>query len=167
MFWNTPLLAEDCPCDAPPEPALAQAQADIIFSGTCIFANTNWMSGGMKFSFAVDQTWKGGTDSLFIVHTGWEVDCGYRFEEGETYLVYVRKKFSPKTDRCMGSKPLAEAAADIAFLGTSQAPRKSAFLAPTSWVLGGLLFLALLFLAFIVLRNGAGPHRPSSRDDAP
>ncbi|MEM7656462.1 MAG: hypothetical protein AAF399_10070 [Bacteroidota bacterium] len=160
MLLALPLQAADCDCETV-EVADAVARADIVFSGTCIFVNTNWVSGGMKYTFSVDNNWKGGTDSLFIVHSAFEKDCGYKFEEGEAYLVFVRKKFSPKTDQCLGNRLLSTA--DLSQLGTPTSPRTSSLMMPMIWTIGLLGVGAMLFIGFVLFRS----RRNSARQQLP
>lgn len=150
MLALQPLWAADCNCEEK-ELKEAVAQADIAFSGTCVFVNTNWVAGGMKYTFAVDQTWRGGTDSLFIVHTEIESNCGYVFEKGETYLVLVRKKFSPKTDQCMGNRLLSSV--DLSQLGPGNSPRTSSLMIPMFWTIGSLGLGVMLLVGFVLLRS--------------
>ncbi len=149
------LLAQNCDCK-PLSPQAAQDSADIIFVGTCVHANTNWIAGGMKYSFEVQRGWKKSTDRFFMVSTPFVKNCGVPFEIGEQYLIYVRKKFTPKTDLCLGTKPLAEAKADLTLLGPATPPQRSSMIQPMYWTIGILGFLALAIVAFIVLRKQFG-----------
>lgn len=149
--WG-PRLGLACDC-TPLSPQAAYDSVDYVLVGTCVQTNTNWISGGMKYSFQVDSCWKKPTDRLFIVNTPFEKDCGVAFVEGEKYLVYVRRIFTPKTNQCLGSKPLSEAEADLAFLGKGVPPQSSDLIQPMYWTLGGLGLFSVLALAFIVLRN--------------
>lgn len=128
-------------------------QADIIFSGTCIFVNSNWISGGQKYVFQVDQTWKRRIDSLYIVNSKWIQDGGYVFKKDEQYLVYVDKGFTPKTNICMGNKRLAEAEADLQLLGEGKAPAKSSNISLMIWTVSLLGLFSFLFLGFILFGN--------------
>ena len=147
------MYGEDIECD--PEVSLQQQidQADIIFSGTCIFVNSNWISGGQKYVFQVEQTWKRRIDSLFIVNSKWEQEGGYTFEKGQQYLVYVDKGFTPKTYLCMGNKLLTEAEADLTLLGQGQAPQQSPQVNLMIWTVTILGLLSFLFLGFIIFGN--------------
>lgn len=148
------LQAQDCPCDAPPEPVAASAAADIIFVGKVIRVNTNWMSGGMKFTFEVEQYWKHRVDQYFVVNSGWEErECGYLFESGKRYLVFAKKKFSAKTDRCAGNLLLEEATPIPAVLGPGNPPSSSPALPGMYLTLAVTGLLSVLFVAFVVLRK--------------
>lgn len=145
------LYACECVVQSP------QAQidsADVVFDGTVIYVNTNWMSGGMKYTFQVHQTWKRRTDTVMVINSGFATtDCGYNFEQGKRYLVFARKKFSFKTDLCAGNTLIADADTYLNKLGPSQKPAKSSLIPIMYWTLSGLTFLALAFMAFIVLRK--------------
>lgn len=146
------LAAQPCACEPAP-PAEAREAADIVFEGTCAYVNTNWISGGMKYAFTVERSWKRRIDRYYIVNTGFEKDCGVSFEQGKRYVVYVRKKFTPRTSRCMGTKKAEAAGPDLALLGEGIAPQPSALLLPMYWILGLLGLFSLAFLAFVVLRK--------------
>lgn len=148
-----------CTC-TPLEIPEAISQADLIFKGTCTRVNTNWVSGGMKYSFAVEQAWKQRSDVQMIVNSGWEADCGYEFEEGRTYLVFATKKFSLRTTRCSGTALFADSADSIHLLedispGTI-AP--SPLVNQMIWTIAILGVLSILFVAFVVLKNRI-PHQ--------
>jgi len=152
LGFSLPIQAQTCDC-TPLTAVQAQDSADIIFTGTCIQVESNWISGGMKFAFQVDQYWKKSVDQLFIVKTPFQKDCGVPFEEGKEYLVYVRKKFSPKTDICMGTKERDIADADLVLLGEGSTPKPSSLIMPMYITIGGLCFLAMGILAFAVLKR--------------
>ncbi|MDX1908532.1 MAG: hypothetical protein SF053_15960 [Bacteroidia bacterium] len=148
------------PCDCPaPTPEQALAGADIVFEGICRYAQTNWVSGGMKYSFEVKQTWKRGLDRYAVVNTPFENQCGVVFEEGQTYLVYVRKKFSPRTDRCLGARAILMAGEDLTFLGPGMAPRPSPLIGTMMWAITIPVILAMVFLVLVVLRKRILPPK--------
>lgn len=153
FFLCVSAQADSYVCD--PEVSLQEQidQADIIFSGTCLFVNTNWVAGGHKFVFKVDQYWKKQIDSLFIVNSKHETNGGFAFEKGQTYLVYVDKGFTPKTNICMGNKLLAHAEEDLQLLGKGNMPGKSSMIGPMMIGVSVLAFLSFVFLGFVVLRK--------------
>ncbi|MFK7925658.1 MAG: hypothetical protein AB8H47_27155 [Bacteroidia bacterium] len=137
--------------------------ADVVFDGTVIYVNTNWMSGGMKYTFQVHQTWKRRTDTVMMINSGFATtDCGYNFEEGKRYLVFARKTFSYKTDLCAGNVLIEEADTYLSKLGSSQQPARSALIPLMYWTLSILTVLAFAFMAFIVLRKGKTPTQNRS-----
>lgn len=151
--------ADSCDCE---EPSLevAFAAADFVVEGTCVFANTNWMSGGAKYTFEVAQSWKRSTDQLFVVNTPFESQCGAVFEEGKTYLVFVEKKFSFKTFACRGNR--LAAGVDVTVLGDPMFPKKSPMATRMIWTISILALLASLFIGFVVLRKKIRPDSSSS-----
>lgn len=145
---------QTCSCESPATPQAAIDGADIVFSGRVIQVTTNWMSGGMKFTFEVEECWKNRVDRYFFVNSGWESkDCGYLFEEGKEYLVFVHKKFTAKTDRCSGNQLLDAATEALAELGPGQPPSQSPNLPGMYLTLVIMGIASLLFVAFIVLRK--------------
>lgn len=148
-----------CPCDSIKSTQDFIDGANQIFVGKVVGINTNWISGGMKYSFEVEKTWKRGADRLLVVNTGWDYECGSVFEEGQKYLIYGQKKFSLKTNACMGTKALKDAEEDLRLLGEGAAPRKSAVVPIAGWGMGAMILLAMGFLAFIIFKKNA--HRSS------
>ncbi|MEM6767822.1 MAG: hypothetical protein AAF824_24095 [Bacteroidota bacterium] len=134
-------------------------QATYVFTGKVVGLNTNWISGGWKFSFQVEQSWKKTTSDFLIINTGWEdQDCGYVFEEGESYLVYVTRKFTPKTRQCVGNKRLSEAGEVLAWMGEGQTPARNAMAPAMFWIVGLVGALSVMFIAFVVLRKKISPN---------
>ncbi|MEL7533706.1 MAG: hypothetical protein AAFN10_20505 [Bacteroidota bacterium] len=151
-------------CECIPSSAQAKIDsADVVFDGTVIYVNTNWMSGGMKYTFQVHQTWKRRTDTIMVINSGFaSTDCGYNFEEGKRYLVFARKKFSFKTDACAGNTLIEDADKYLSKLGQAQRPAQSSLVPIMYWTLSGLTALALAFMAFIVLRKRKTPTQNRS-----
>lgn len=114
---------------------------------------SNWISGGMKYTFSVNRNWGKNTDKIMVVNTPFDRDCGYHFDQGRTYLVFATRKFNVKTFFCSGNKPLSEAGADLARLGPGQPTRKSAQMATMMWVVAALGLLATLFVGLVVTRK--------------
>lgn len=153
------IKAFTCPCDSTKTAQDYIDGANQIFVGTVIGVNTNWISGGMKYSFEVEKTWKRGADRLLVVNTGWDYECGSVFKEGEKYLIYGQKKFSLKTNTCMGTKAFIDAAEDLRLLGEGASPRKSAVVPLAGWGMGLMIVVAMAFLAFIIFKKN--DHRAS------
>ncbi len=143
-------LAADCTCDSL-LPKAAFVQADLVVLGKCVFVNTNWMSGGMKYTFEVVNTWKRHTDQLFVVNSPFPQDCGGQFEVGKEYVVFVEKSFTPKTNACMGNQLANQI--DTSAFGEPLFPQTSAMANMMIWTISGLALLAGLFVAFVVLRK--------------
>ncbi len=144
----------ECNC-VPLSQEEAVRQADLIFRGTLTYATTNWISGGMKYSFRVDQAWKRRSDVFTIVNSGWEQDCGVAFQVGEEYWVFVNKKFSLQTNRCNGTVQVSQNPSLGAAL--AQLPESEIEASPQVrqmfWVIGLLGLFSVLFVAAVVLRK--------------
>jgi hypothetical protein len=78
-----------------------------------------------EVKFEVSRSWKGprGKTITVITPTSARI-AGYRFRDGETYLVYCLPRFAgaaetapPWTNATTRTRPLSEAAADIKELG--------------------------------------------------
>ncbi|MEM8897803.1 MAG: hypothetical protein AAGC85_06845 [Bacteroidota bacterium] len=159
-FLSTWASIYACECTEPEDLQSRYDQADYVFTGTVVGLNTNWISGGWKFSFKVEQSWKKSTSDFLIINTGWEdQDCGYIFEEGESYLVYVTRKFTPKTRQCVGNMRKSEAAEVLAWLGEGQAPERNSMAPAMFWIVGALGALSVIFIAFVVLKNKIAPAK--------
>lgn len=144
--------AQGCACTTP-SPQQAIDQADLIFQGTVTAVETNWISGGWKFSFQPSQSWKKTTNNVYLVNTPWEKDCGYLFEKGKEYVVFVRRKFTPKTDSCMGNLPVEAASEVLQLLGSGKPPQRSPMYVQMVWMVSLLGGFGLAFVAFVVLRK--------------
>ncbi len=141
-----------CECKLPASNEEALKASTFAFVGTCIQLNTNWMSGGMKYSFNVEKSWKGGTDKFMIVNAPFVNECGgMKFEVGKRYLVFVDKKFSPKTNRCLGTHEANPA--EIEALGEGLEPQPSSLVQLMIWTISGLVFTFLLIVLFVVLKK--------------
>lgn len=150
---NSPIYASTCECEAISDEE-AIAQADLVFRGRVVSIETNWMSGGWKFTFLVSETWKQESGQAYVVNSPWEKDCGYLFKQGSEYLVFVNRKFTPKTNACMGNRHVKEADDLIKILGPGkpirpQSPQAGMF----NWIITGLAVMGLLFMAMVVLRG--------------
>ena len=142
-----------CDCSVVSTNEQAFEQADLIFKGKVVQVKTHWISGGWKYYFSVEKSWKRSTENFLSVNTPLEKDCGYVFEEGKTYLVYVKKGFNMETDACMGSLLWEEAELRLPQLGQSYETAHSPLFMYTAWAVGGLSLLATLFLAYIIFHK--------------
>ncbi|MEM6629627.1 MAG: hypothetical protein AAF694_08135 [Bacteroidota bacterium] len=149
LFAGLPLKGFSCEC---PEKLQSPEQANLIFKGKVIQVNTNWISGGWKFTFQVEQSWKRSCNPILIINTPWEKDCGYVFEEGEEYLVYVYKGFTMRTSVCMGNVPWDSGGTDLKALGPTFSPQAPDNLPLMTGLLSLLGFLAVSFFVAILVR---------------
>lgn len=141
-------------CDCPPDGlAKARTTATHIFTGKVVRMESNWMSGGTKYTFEVHRYWGKPSDNILIVSTAFKNKCGYPFEEGREYLVYATKKFTLKTMGCSGTVPLGDATSLIAALGEGEAPHPSSMIYPMIWTVAILGLLSLVFVGIVVTRK--------------
>ena len=145
LLGSLGLAAQDCSC---PEKLRSPEQANLVFKGKVIHVNTNWISGGWKFTFQVEKSWKRQTGKVLIINTAWEKDCGYIFEEGADYLVHVYKGFTMKTSACMGNTRWKEEDVLPASMGEELTPQPSSNL---PLMMGLMTLLGVLSIAFLTL----------------
>lgn len=128
--------AAACSCAGEPEPSAALLAADVVFEGTVLGEpeavraqlGIDGYSGAARFRFAVARYFKGQQGSEAAIYTiDQESACGRSYASGSTYLVYGR--LTPDgvlTDSlCSRTRPLANAAEDLALLGEGSAPDPS------------------------------------------
>jgi hypothetical protein len=128
-----PDCASACSCALPPgtqkervERALSSSEA--VFSGEVAAiekeAATSRHPGTVTVALRVSEEWKGPERGTLKVSTAsQESACGFPFEKGREYLVYADGKHDLEVDLCSGTKPLSEAGADLAVLGTGEKPK--------------------------------------------
>lgn len=122
------------------QPCQEYSEADAVFAGTVVgISGVTIEDGSYKHSqrlvrFSVEQGFRGIEGSFVEVVTGLGGgDCGYGFKQGGQYLVYARRNAQDKrlyTGICLRTRPLAEAAADLAFI------RSLATAEPTGLIFG-------------------------------
>lgn len=72
---------------------------------------------GQQVRFAVSRRWKGARSRTVMVRTRLIGEaCGYPFEPGKEYLVYVMADREIQTGICTGTKRIEEAAEDLKHL---------------------------------------------------
>lgn len=157
ILWGQYAIACDC---TKPTFQAAYDSANIIFVGKATEVTTNWMSGGWKATFVVENSWKMPTEGILIVNTPWEKDCGFRFEVGQKYLIYAKKKFTTKTNVCHGTRLLAEANEDLQALGEGIKPASKNSASFFITLLMGLSVLGFTLLAYVVMRGRNKKHKP-------
>jgi hypothetical protein len=128
-------IAAACSCATPPTVTDAVESADLVFVGTVERIDKRWLGlawmyvralfgkepdvkdYGFEVTFRTTTIWKGRgkrTVSLFTGRGGG--DCGYRFEEGKTYLVYAYCRGNCYTGICTRTGERNDAATDLAVL---------------------------------------------------
>lgn len=146
VLFAEPLYS--CQCGGRPEPPESVKDAKLIFVGRVVDIDDEfsrleqlWLkvrrwfdplavppthpSGkycvyyGMKVTFQINEVWKGAAKSTVELHTGRSGgDCGYEFQEGKTYLVYVRENSwnGCDTDICTRTALVERATEDLVYL---------------------------------------------------
>ena len=122
--------AHACKCMFPPVEA-AREDATAVFEGRVLsiedVPTTGEPSMGEKvITLAVVRSWKGlERDERISVYTNAQsAACGYTFAKDTSYLVYARSAEDQKlhVSSCSRTKPLADAAEDLTFLGAGSTP---------------------------------------------
>jgi hypothetical protein len=128
-----PTIALACKC-APVTPAAALSQSTAAFSGRVTGIDTPAATSPTAYMdpltvhVAVAEVWKGDVPATALVETAQETaSCGYPFEVGRDYVIYATAAPNHTdpfaTGMCSGTKPLADAGADLAALGSGKPPK--------------------------------------------
>lgn len=130
----TPVFA--CSCAKPGTPTQELKISTAVFSGKVIQISEVKIGNLLpkrKVKFNVENSWKAITQKTVSVLTGFgEGDCGFKFEKGESYLVYARgSKDALSTSTCGRTKKLAEAREDLSELGPAAVDLKGKL--ATTW----------------------------------
>src|SRR3989338_25386 len=93
-FCVSSFSAVACSCIMPGTVAEEVERADAVFTGTVIAVDTPiygaYVFPDVEVTFTVQKYWKGVFSEPLVIHTGQGGgDCGFDFEEGESYLVYA------------------------------------------------------------------------------
>lgn len=122
LFATIPDAALACTCLPPPPQSGAFAEAELVFRGKVLYATPGgdfWVNVG----FQVDQVWKGPVDLLKELRTtSNSAACGYGFQVGREYVIYVSDGQSGTVTLCDRVRPVEEAANDLGALGVGSAP---------------------------------------------
>jgi hypothetical protein len=117
-------VATACKCAPPPAPKKALAASSAVFLGKVTSIDRKG-DARVKVTFEVQTNFKNTKVKKVTVSTGrGGGDCGYRFKEGEAYLVYCYGK--PKalsTGICSRTRRAADAKEDLAALSDGVAVR--------------------------------------------
>lgn len=124
--------ASACTCDLPllnltlkQQVRKAQKRSQALFVGKVIQVLQETEAYGVSVKFRVEKVWKGKLSQQVTIFTGnGGGDCGYRFEIGESYLVYAsgsNERLS--TNICQRTAPRSEDG-DMKLLGKGKSPIK-------------------------------------------
>lgn len=94
IFCVNSFSAFACSCIMPGTVAEEVERADAVFFGTVMDVDGPvfgaYVFPDVAVTFTVQEYWKGVFSEPLVIHTGQGGgDCGYPFEEGESYLVYA------------------------------------------------------------------------------
>jgi hypothetical protein len=121
LFAAGPSLA--CRCNEPDD-AAAYRDADAVVRATVIRVSGNPVGpGGAVALLEVHEAWKAAVGDPLEVETS--TTCGYMFETGKDYLVYLRagSASAPYTTRkCMGNQALLDAQERLRWLHRNGEP---------------------------------------------
>ena len=109
--------------------SMALNESRAVFSGKVLEVREDAQTFSLVVRLRVERFWKGSPKGEVRVFT-WRGggDCGYRFEVGESYLVYAHGAGdgSLSTNICQRTARLSEASKDLRALGRGRAvPRRS------------------------------------------
>lgn len=127
-----------CSCSVPDTPADRFVSADAVFAGTIVEEaplpfedpeqdGIGWYS--IHYGVAVEDVWKGDVSPRVALFQRGGFDCQYRFEVGETYLIYTFTRPHPinqmpllVTFLCQGNRRIDDAQEDLDWLGAGRSP---------------------------------------------
>jgi hypothetical protein len=115
-----------CSCLPLKSPRAELADHSAVFEGTAIRVKpAGWgRTSDIQVQFKVARYWKGSGEQRLTVRTGRNT-CGYSFAAGSRYLVYAYQAGSEQllfTSICTRTRPMNEAAEDLAALGPATVP---------------------------------------------
>lgn len=123
-----PVSADACSCVVPDLPCEAAWRDDVVFSGRVVSLDSSAPGGGARgVEFEVIQNFRGPHVRTIVVGSGG--GCSYSFRIGESYLVYASEvQGTLTTSMCTRTRPLRDAADDLAYLRSLSAvtPRSPA-----------------------------------------
>ncbi|MBT2642917.1 hypothetical protein J7I80_11825 [Bacillus sp. ISL-41] len=159
LIGSFPAITSACSCAELPTAEEEMERSDAIFSGKVIEIKEEKVKGYMtkKVLFEVTNTWKGVDESQVVITTGQGGgDCGFRFIEGQEYLVYAKESDmyganSLTTTMCDRTNALRALQDDLEVLGAGETPTEKADLSSSNqnpapfylWIAGALAVVAL------------------------
>lgn len=125
LLVSAPALA--CKCAVPTVEA-ARADASALFEGRVLSVVEESPEGAMPYhrvTLAVVRAWKGleREEQVEAITNTQSAACGYPFTKDTSYLVYARESEGKlHVSLCSRTKPMADAAEDLAVLGSGATP---------------------------------------------
>ena len=135
-FLVQPERSYACYCIWPDSPSEELANSAAVFMGRVVSVrefergdNTNSSLDPTTVEFDVQTVWKGSNyGTMFLTTNRDDSSCGFRFREGETYVVYSHD--GSTVNICSRTRRLSDAAPDLAELGERRKPAEGT-IAPT------------------------------------
>jgi hypothetical protein len=106
----------------------ARNESRVVFSGKVLEITENPQTYSVTVKLKVERVWKGSLPEEISIVTGrGGGDCGYRFELGESYLVYAysSNESSLGTNICQRTSKLLGAANDLKILGKGKVVQRN------------------------------------------
>ena len=124
-LFSYPERSYACSCVDPGSPSEALERSGAVFVGRVVSLDRShvklWSADPIIVEFDVETVWKGPAyRTIFLTTAVSEGSCGYTFDEGFEYLVYSWN--GSEVNWCSRTRPLSQAAYDLAELGPGQAP---------------------------------------------
>lgn len=109
-FWTAPAVFSALVLDIEPVPHRPRPDVDSL--------------PDRRVRLQIERSWRGDLSGIVAVRTGTGGgDCGYDFRGGERYLVYAEQRAAELfVSICGRTRPLADAAEDLAYLKTAFEP---------------------------------------------
>jgi hypothetical protein len=114
-----PASADACSCAGPGSACAAVGRADTVFVGRVVSSSVG------QVDLAVVEPLRGVQDWQVRINNG-PGNCAYGFTTGESYLVYTYRTPDGQmwTSMCSRTRPVADAAEDLAYLRSQRFARK-------------------------------------------
>ena len=130
-LFADPGTTHACSCANSGSPSEALGRADAVFAGEVVSTRVRRAhllgyssADPVSVKFNVSRVWKGPrSDTITIKTVRSEASCGYEFEEGRKYIVYVR---NGETGLCSRTASAVLAIQDFAELGEGWQPESPA-----------------------------------------
>jgi hypothetical protein len=136
VLFALPQTCFACSCLAPPPPTEAAADAAAVFQSEVIRVEQVRGTTGAehrRVTLRVSKVWKGNFTAELLVYTANDsAACGIAFQQGTEYVIYAgvsdgtdfsgTPANSLVTGLCDRTRPVTEAADDLATLGPGQPP---------------------------------------------
>ncbi len=155
LFISNLCVSFACDCEVPKSALKALKQVNFVFQGEIIkHESSGSLIGGETVAFVnVDRVWKGLNESEILVYTDWST-CGFKFEDGKSYLFYAYERSGkPFITNCSKTKLLEQADDDLKELGQGRFPLNIVDLeVEYFWVKNeGVIFKTVVFLVISLL----------------